>query len=84
MVSAARLGDEAGFVKGFTPESSPMVSALLSLSKSYGHVRANPITKIAEADLIDEKVDGDHAVILLNIAERQGNYRCDGPTTGGK
>ena len=70
MVSAARLGDEAGFVEGFTPESGPMISALLSLSKSYGHVRVNPITRIAEADLVDEKVDGDNAVILLQYRNK--------------
>ena len=65
MVSAAQLGDESGFIAGFTPESAPMISALLSLSESYGHIRVNPITRIAEAELVDETIEGDRAVILL-------------------
>lgn len=65
MVSAARLGDEAGFVDGFTPESSPIIQSLLALSKTYGHVRHNPITRISEAELVDEKIEGDSAIVLI-------------------
>ena len=70
MVSAARLGDETGFVKGFTPESGPIISAMLSLSKSYGHVRVNPIKRIAEAELVDETINGDEAVVLLQYRNK--------------
>lgn len=65
MVSAARLGDEEGFVDGFTEESGPMVGALLALSKTYSHVRVNPITRIAEAELVDEQIDGDVATVVI-------------------
>ena len=65
MVSAARLGDEQGFVDGFTKESGPMIGALLALSKTYSHVRVNPITRIAEAELVDEQIEGDVAIVMI-------------------
>ena len=65
MVSAARMGDDAGFVSGFTEESGKIISALLSLSRNFGHVRTHPVERIAEAEIVDETIEGDRAKVLI-------------------
>lgn len=70
MISAARLGDQERFIAGFTEESGRIISAMLSLSEAYSHVRKSPIERLAEAQLIDETITGNTAVVLMQARDR--------------
>lgn len=70
MVSAARIGDTERFIDGFTDESGRVIAAMLSLAEAYSHVRKSPIERLAEAQLVDETVNGDTAIVLMQTRDR--------------
>lgn len=79
--SAAMLGDEQGFLDGFTEESRPLVSGLLALSRS-DDVRSSPrhpYYYLVTEDVVSVDVEGDKAWVKLKRMGDQSGSKYDVP-----
>jgi hypothetical protein len=79
--SAAMLGDEDGFLSGFTEESRPLVSGLLALSRS-DDVRSStrhPYYYLVTEDVVSVDVEGDKAWVKLKRMGDQSGSKYDVP-----
>jgi hypothetical protein len=63
MATAAEFGDEKGFIKGFTKETTQLNEAQLSLSESYGLKNENPVTMLDFANVDNVVVEEDRAIL---------------------
>ena len=78
LVFNARTGNEAAFIKGFTPESAKLVSTMIALRKAYGgRVRDKAeaysnivLEKVLSVETVDEKFEGkEHKVANLRVTD---------------
>lgn len=86
MINAARLGDEDGFLDGFTDDSEKLVKSLIALSRSYEAVRADPYERLVFSEVISEQVDGDQALLItqdhrktreIHMVKVEGEWKID-------
>lgn len=69
-MAAARLGDEEGFLDGFTEDSGRLLRALLAVSRSYEFVRLDAYEQLVLADVMAETIDGDAAVLTIQYLNK--------------
>ncbi|NUN12625.1 MAG: hypothetical protein HUU55_03205 [Myxococcales bacterium] len=81
-MAAARLGDEEGFLDGFTEDSAKLLRALLAVARSYEFVRLDAYEQLVLADVMAETIDGDTAVLTIQYLNktRDISMKKDGKT----
>lgn len=86
MINAARLGDEDGFLDGFTDDSMKLVKSLIALSRDYDAAQADPYERLVFSEVISEQVDGDQAVLMtqdhrktreIHMVKVDGRWKID-------
>ena len=70
-MNAARLGDEAAFVEGFTADSQPLMRSLLALARNYPFVQEDPYRRLVMVDVVDAQVKGDSADLMIQQRNRE-------------
>jgi len=70
-MNAARLGDEGGFVDGFTADSQPLMRSLLALARNYPFVQEDPYRRLVMVDILDAQVKGDSAELMIQQRNRE-------------
>ncbi len=79
--SAAMLGDEEGFLDGFTEESRPLMAGLLALSRAddVRTSKRHPYYFLVTENIEDAQIDGDHAWLKCRRMGDQSNAKYDVP-----
>ena len=74
MTTSAQLGDQEGFLAGFTERSRDLVGSMISLSEAYGVQDTNPYQLLVFDSVDGERIepDGDRAILDVR---RGGNTR---------
>ncbi|MEC9071292.1 MAG: hypothetical protein VX938_02895 [Myxococcota bacterium] len=74
MTTSAQLGDQEGFLSGFTERSRDLVGSMISLSEAYGVQDTNPYQLLVFDSVDGERIEGDGERAVLDV-RRGGKTR---------
>ena len=74
MTTSAQLGDQEGFLNGFTERSRDLVGSMISLSEAYGIQDSDPYRLLVFDSVDGERIEADGERAVLDV-RRGGTSR---------
>jgi hypothetical protein len=71
-VSEAQAGRHEAFLDHFEPASRSRLGLFWAVSEHYGYVDSETLRRVADLEIREEQVDGDHATVTVFDGEREG------------